>query len=266
VEAPENLFAGFADLLDRIKMTPAGTLLERADELRGKLFRVGAVFFVVFVGVAFFTRPVFDWLKDPLIKALPPGQATLHFTDPLEVFMCYIKVAFLAASTVTAPYFFAEIWRFIKPALPEMQRRFIGPFFVSSLVLFIGGGAFCFLAILPTALEWLLTNGAEQALPMITVGDYITLVVLMLLGFGLVFQLPVVLVILARLGVIDAQVLRKNRTAMLIGILFVSAVATPTPDPFSQIAMATPMYLLFEAAILVIRWFERQDARAVAKS
>lgn len=248
------------EFLDRLKDTPAGDLMKRADDLRRYLIRTSIVFFVIFLGVVSFAKPMFNFLKSPLTSALPAGQATLHFTDPLEVFLCYIKVGFLAAVIVTAPYGFMQLWRFIGPSLPERQRGYVVPFFTISMMLFLGGCAFCFYFMLPATLEILISMSGDVATPMITVDEYISVVVLMMLGFGAVFQLPLVLIILERLGVINAQMLASNRGGMLVGILVVAAVATP-PDPFSQLAMATPMYLMFEVAILVIRWLEKQDKK-----
>lgn len=252
--------ASIAEFLDRIRITPAGKLLERADELRNRLLRAMIVFAVIFGGVIGFAKQMFAILKMPLLHALPEGKATLHFTSPIEVFVSYVKVGFLAAAVVAAPYAFHQLFRFIEPALPPANRRAIIPLFIASLVLFVAGGAFCFFAILPTALEFLLGMGTEVAKPLITVDDYISLLVLMILGFGAVFQLPLVLIILERLEVVSVDTFAKNRGAMLVGILAVAAVATPTPDPFSQLAMATPMYLMFEGAILIMRWMGRTDA------
>lgn len=252
--------AQIAEFLDHLRITPVGKLMERADEFRSRFVRAMIVFTVVFCGVVGFAKPLFGLLKSPLVQALPPGKATLHFTSPMEVFLSYVKVGFLAAAVVTAPYAFLQLFRFIAPALPEGNRKAIVPLFVASLVLFVSGGAFCFFAILPTALEFLLGMGSEVAKPIITVDDYVSLLVLMLLGFGAVFQLPLILIILERLQIVSVDTLAKNRGGMLVGILAVAAVATPTPDPFSQLAMATPMYLMFEAAILIMRWMGRAEA------
>lgn len=266
VEGGESLFEGLREILDDLRDTPAGQLMERADEARSRLIKTAVVFFVIFGAVVAFAKPIFAWLKRPLLAAVPSHKLDLHFTSPLEVFMAYVKVGFLTASVVALPVVLLQIWAFIKPSLPAAQRRLVVPFFVSGIGLFSAGVAFCYVAILPQALTFLLGLGGDVATPLITVDDYIDLVVFMALGFGAVFQLPLVLIVLERLGVVSVEALSKNRGAMLVGILVVAAVATPTPDPFSQLAIATPMYVMFEGSILIIRWMNRAAALAAKEA
>ncbi len=258
----EALQTDFANFLAALKDGPAGSLLARADEMRWRLVRTTVVTSVVFIACFIFAKPIFGVLKQPLAAALPSNADVLHFTGPMEVFVSYVKVSFLFAAIITAPYAFHQLWGFIGPALPSEQRGAVLPFAVSSLLLFLAGLAFCFFGMLPTALQFLLGMGGSIATPMITVDDYISLLLYMLLGFGLVFQLPLVVIVLERLEVISLAQLRGNRAGVLVAILVVAAVATPTPDPFSQLAMATPMYLMFEIALLVIVWMNRKTLRS----
>ena len=170
-----------------------------------------------------------------------------------------MKVGFFAAAVLVAPFFFIQLWRFIGPAIPEKQRRFVQPFFWSGSLLFAAGVAFCFYVMMPTAMKILIDMGGDVATPTITVGDYYTLIVMMMLGFGAVFQLPLILIILERLGIVSRATLAANRRVMIVGILIVAAIVTPTPDPFSQLVMAAPMYVMYEAALLVMRWFATQE-------
>lgn len=248
-----------AAFLDRLKGSNAGSLFERIDELRARLIRVFILIGVFFSACVFFAPDVFTWLKHPLVLAMPKATEYLHFTGPMEVLAAYMKVSFLLAAVLAGPYLFLQLWKFIGPALPEHTRKLVMPFFVSAIVLFVGGLLFCYYLMLPAALEFLIGMGDGLATAMITVDDYISLVVFMLLGFGAVFELPLAIILLERLGIITEKMLTKNRGPILIAILVVAAIITPTPDPLSQLFMAGPMYVLFEAAILVIRWMKKKD-------
>ncbi len=257
MEEDQNPIAQF---LDRLKATPTGSLLDRVDELRARLIRVFIVIGVFFSACIFFAKDVFAWLKQPLVLAMPNAKSVLHFTGPMEVLTAYMKVSLLLASVLAGPYLFLQLWKFIAPALPEKTRKLVLPFFFSALFLFASGLLFCYFLMMPAALEFLIGMGDGLATALITVDDYISLVVFMLLGFGAVFELPLVLILLERLGIITERMLTKNRGPIAIAILVVAAILTPTPDPFSQMCMAGPMYVLFELAILIIKWMKRKDA------
>lgn len=246
-------------LLDRLRNSEAQSLVERVDELRSRLIKCIIVIGMVFVGCFVAGRYIFAYMKAPLLAALPEGQRQLHFTGPLEVFTAYMKVSFLIAVLVTAPMLFYHGFQWVKPALPEIHRKSVLPYFTASIFLFIGGILFCYFLMMPTALQFLIGMGGDLVTPVITVDEYTSLMVFMLLGFGLVFQLPVALIIGEALGVIRLEHLTKHRRLVFIIILVVAAIVTPTPDPFSQLAMAVPMYLMFEAAIIIIRAKRRRS-------
>lgn len=235
-------------------------MLDRIDELRGRLIRVFILIGVFFSGCIFFAKDVFAWLKHPLVLAMPKTKDILHFTGPMEVLTAYMKVSFLLAAVLAGPFLFLQIWKFIGPSLPERTRKMVMPFFTASIVLFTSGLLFCYYLMMPAALEFLIGMGDGLATAMITVDDYISLVVFMLLGFGGVFELPLILILLERLGIITEKMLTKNRGPILIAILVIAAIVTPTPDPFSQMCMAGPMYVLFEVAIIIIKWMKKRDA------
>lgn len=253
------------EFLEHLKGSRAQDLMARADELRSRLLRTTAVVFAVFIVCFVFAQKIFVWLKHPLMEAMPKG-GDLHFLGPMEVFICYVKVSFLIAACVSAPYAFWQVWKFIGPALPETARRFVKPFFIASLILFAAGVVFCYVAMLPVTLEFLVGMADGLAVPLLSVDDYVDLVVFMLLAFGAAFQLPLAIIILEMLGIITVEMLTKNRRAIFLVILVIAAVVTPTPDPLTMMAMATPMYLMFEAAILVIKWTSRKRQAAQSSS
>jgi len=244
------------EFLDRLRNDQTSSLLARADELRSRLVKSAFLVFGIFVGCFAGARYLLEELRAPLMKALavlPQARQGLHFSGPLDVFLCYVRVSFLVAIILSAPVLFMQAWGFLKPAFKPEDRRFVMPFFVAGMTLFIGGMAFCFFVMLPVALEFLIGSGQEVATPTIMIEEYVSMIVFMLLGFGAVFQLPLVMIILEALGLVTLEQLRKSRGFALVGILAVAAAVTPTPDPLSQIGMAGPMYILYECAILVIR-------------
>ena len=248
-------------MLDALQSSRAQSLFERVEELRGRIIRL-AVLMLVFLCVGFyFSKEIINYMKEPLAAALPHQKNVLHFTGPLEVMLAYMKVSFLVAALMVTPYFFLQLWKYLGPALPPAQRKLVVPFFLSSLVLFGLGGAFGYYLMLPMGLKWLLWFGQTQATAVITVKEYVNLVTLMLLAFGATFQLPLILIVLERLGLIQEKTLTKNRGIVLVAILIVSAIASPSPDPISMLVMAAPLYVLCELGVLVIHWMKKGEKK-----
>ncbi len=228
------------------------SLLARADEFRSRLIRLSIVLLAFWSLSFFFAKEILNTLKEPLLSGLPEAKINLHFTGPLEVFVSYLHVSFMAAFLLSLPYTLLQIWGFIGPALSPENKSYVGRNVTASFLLFVGGMLFCYFAMLPPALGFLVGAGRAVATPMITVGDYTSLVLYMMLGMGVVSELPIVLMILERLGFITLETLKSGRRYAIVIILIVAAIVTPTPDPISQLIMAIPMYLLYESAILII--------------
>lgn len=246
-------------LLQHLQGSRAQSLLQRVDELRAMLLRWAIVLFIL-VGVGFyFARDIIDFLKIPLSEALPHQKNALHFTGPLEVMMAYMKVSFLMAFLLALPLAFYQAWRFVASAFPEHQKKYVMPFFISSLVLFGIGVTFCYYVMLPVGLKWLVGFGGDQASAIITVGEYVDMLMFMILAFGAAFQLPLLVIALERLGLVQQATLKKHRGGILVAILIIAAVIAPSPDPVSQLSLAAPMYLMFEAALLVIGRLQIKD-------
>ena len=239
-----------------------GSLWEHVGELRTRLVRSVAIIFGLFCVAMAFADKLINFLKVPLVASLPPGVNALHFTGPMDVFMAEMKVAGLAAVLVGSPFWLYQFWKFIEPALYPKERRSILPFVVASVLLFFAGIVFCFEIMLPTALSYFVTVGMEVGTPIITVADYISLVMLLFIGFGLVFETPVLLVLLGVLGIVDVKGLSGARRVVAVVTLIASAIITPTPDPFNMLIMAAPMYIMYEISILILKFLGRRSGTA----
>ena len=239
--------------------------MEHLDELRKRIFRSLLAIIVLFSVAFTFAKTIINFIKQPLMNALPEGANVLHFTGPMDVFVANIKISFLTAVIGSCPVWLYQFWKFLEPALYDHERKYALPFLFSSVSLFFGGVSFCFFIIVPLALEFLIQMGLEVGTPIITIADYVSLLMILIFGFGIVFETPVILVLLALLDLVDAKTLAENRKYVLVGIMILGAILTP-PDPISQLAMGVPTYLMYEFSILIIRLVKRQGRTEVKES
>lgn len=243
--------------LDETKMP----LLDHLIELRNRLLWCVAAMAVAFGVCFYFAKPIFGFLVQPLLAA---GQGKLIFTDIFEAFFVEIKVAFFAATMVAFPVIATQLWRFVAPGLYSKEKRAFLPFLLMTPILFTAGAAMAYYLAMPVALEFLLgfsgdVGGVSQeALP--GVGNYLSFATKFLFGFGVAFLLPVLLMLLERVGILTLAQLKAGRRYAVVGIAVVSAVLTP-PDIMSQILLLVPMYLLYEMAILAIMITGRKRAK-----
>lgn len=242
--------------LDETKMP----LLDHLIELRNRLLWCVVAMAVAFGVCFYFAKPIFGFLVQPLLAA---GQGKLIFTDIFEAFFVEIKVAFFAATMVAFPVIATQLWRFVAPGLYSKEKRAFLPFLLMTPVLFTAGAAMAYYLAMPVALEFLLgfsgdVGGVSQeALP--GVGNYLSFATKFLFGFGVAFLLPVLLMLLERVGILTLAQLKAGRRYAVVGIAVVSAVLTP-PDIMSQILLLVPMYFLYEMAILAIMITGRKRA------
>lgn len=234
------------------------------DELRGRLVKAGITILVCFMIALAFSNRIINFLKVPLVAVLPEDTAALHFTGPMDVFMVNIKVAFLVSVVLGAPAWLYQFWKFLEPALYPTERKYVMPFIFATIACFLAGVSFCYYFMLPLALHYLIGVGLEVGTPIITITDYISLLTVMTLGFGLVFETPVILVLLAMLNLVTAEALASQRRITFVIILIISAVITP-PDPISMMGMAIPCYMMFEMSILIIRLIKGRRPRELDK-
>lgn len=234
-------------------------LFEHVEELRSRLVKSILVIVVFFFLSYAYADVILNFLKMPLVAVLPSGTNALHFTGPMDVFMANVKLGLFSALLLACPVWLYQFWKFVEPALYDHEKKYILPFIAASVLLFTVGVSFCFFFIVPLALEYLIGLGVSMGTtPIITISDYLSLLMLMMIGFGLIFETPVILILLALLDLVSAESLSENRKFVIVAIFIISAVLTPTPDPISQFAMALPTWLMYESSILIIRFIKRK--------
>ncbi|HEY6103245.1 MAG TPA: twin-arginine translocase subunit TatC [bacterium] len=221
------------------------TLIEHLEELRHRLLIAVLAFGVGTVLSFLFVERVLTVLIRPVGRVI--------FTAPTEAFFIRLKVSALTGAFLSLPVILIQIWRFVSVGLTPRERRYTLSLLPVSLVLFVAGGAFAFFAILPVGVRFLLSYQTETLVPMISIGAYTSFATAFVLAFGLVFQLPVVILLLARIGVVTPATLAAGRKYALLAIVAASAVLTPGGDVFSQLLMAIPTYILYEVSIWIAR-------------
>jgi sec-independent protein translocase protein TatC len=229
------------------------TFIEHLEELRKRLIvsliAIGIGFIVCYI----FSKEIFAFLMMPLQRALPSG-ATMIFTTPAEAFFTYMKVGLLAGVFVASPIVLYQIWLFVAPALYSREKRYVIPFVSSSTILFVGGAAFGYFIVFPAFSNFFMHFATDFIQPAPRLKESFSFCAMLLLTFGLTFELPLFILFLSKLGVIDARMLARNRKYVIILIFIVAAILTP-PDPLSQVMMAVPLVALYEASIWVARIF-----------
>lgn len=221
------------------------TIVEHLEELRRRLLIAVAAFVVAMVAAFLFVEPILAILIRPVGRVV--------FLAPTEAFFVRLKVAALAGVFLSLPVVLYQLWRFVGVGLTPTERRHTLALLPFSLLLFVGGAAFAFFVILPLGVRFLLGYQTAQLTPMISIGAYTSFATAFVLAFGVVFQLPLVVLFLARLGIVTPASLAAGRKYALLGIVILSAVLTPGGDVVSQSLMAIPTYLLYEAGIWIAR-------------
>lgn len=195
-----------------------------------------------------FSDKIFSYIANPVLNLVSVAFIT---TTPMEPMMVKLKISIVTGVIIALPVLIWQIWSFVLPALKQTERKYLYTIVPSSLVLFLSGAAFCFYFVIPVGLRFLLLSvgGAVQSTPLVTQSSYLSFLITFILTFGIVFQLPIVLLLLIHLGIVTPQTLAKKRKWAFFGIVALTMLVSPTPDITTQLLMAGPMYLLYELSI-----------------
>ena len=242
-----------------------GSFISHLAELRKRLIQSFVFLIIFFIGCYFFAEHLYGFLVEPYAKAVKNDgtERRLIFTALQETFLTYLKVSFFAAFFVTCPFILMQIWKFIAPGLYKHEKIAIVPYLILTPILFFLGGMLVYYLIMPLAIKFFLSFesiGGNGALPIqleAKVNEYLSLIMRLILAFGLCFQLPVALTLMARVGLVSSEGLKKNRKYVIVGIFAIAAILTP-PDPISQIGLGIPILLLYELSIIAVSFIEKR--------
>ena len=243
-----------------------GGFVSHLTELRKRLINSFIFLILFFIACYFFAENLYGFLVEPFAKAVKNdgSDRRLIFTALQETFLTYLKVSFFTAFFVTCPYILMQIWKFIAPGLYKHEKSAILPYLVLTPVLFLLGGMLVYYLIMPLAIKFFLSfesTGLSTSLPIqleAKVNEYLSLVMKLIFAFGISFQLPVVLSLLARVGIIDSEFLKKRRKYVIVIIFSAAAILTP-PDPITQIGLAIPLLILYELSIFSVKLIENKS-------
>lgn len=238
-------------------------LLDHLIELRKRLIRSVLVLMALLIACFFVAGPIFDILVQPYRDAVAPTPVELIYTAPQEFFFTQLSLAFFGALFLGFPYLAFEIYGFVAPGLYKKERQSFIPYLIATPIFFLLGAAMVYFAVLPMAMRFFHSMETAEINMLVKVSEYLGLAMTLIIAFGVCFQLPVILTLLARLDLVNSKSLGKGRRYAIVAILAVAAFITP-PDPISQIGLALPMYLLYELSILSVKWVERSRAKTLA--
>ena len=247
----------------RTRRPPDGrmALVEHLRELRNRL-AVALLAIAVGVAIAWFLwQPIYDFLREPYCQTSESGKGcNLYALGIFDQFKVKLRVAFIGGTILASPVWLYELGAFITPALHKKERRYAAGFLLAALLLFLAGTVLAYLSI-DRGLQFFLGLGGDHVAVILTVQAYLSFVTLMLFAFGLAFEFPVVILFLNFVGVLSSAQMRAWRRGMVFGIFVASAVITPTQDPFTFLAMALPLCVLYELCIVIARLRERRRRR-----
>jgi sec-independent protein translocase protein TatC len=237
-------------------------------ELRTRILRALYGIAAGMAAVGWFVPRIGDGLMAPVRAALPAGKQTLVYTSAIEPMMVYIKVAIYGGLFVAAPWVLWQIWLFIAPGLYKHEKKMVFPFLFWGTLLFYLGAAFCYFAVMSQAFPAMLAFAANNTLtPMLSLSEQLSLVLAMMLGFGIIFEVPVVIAFLAMIGLVNWRFLAKYRRHAIVVNVTLAAIITPTGDPLNLALMAVPMILFYEVGIILARILgKKKPPAAVVKA
>ena len=251
------------------KSDKEGGFISHLTELRSRLIHSFIFLFIFFIISYFFAEYLYGFLVDPYAQAVKDGgqERRLIFTALQVTFLTYITVSFFSAFFITSPFILIQVWKFIAPGLYKHEKSAIMPYLILTPILFLLGGMLVYYLIMPLAIKFFLTfetSSQINNLPIeleAKVNEYLSLIMRLIFAFGISFQLPVLLSLLARVGFVDSEYLKKRRKYVIVIIFAVAAILTP-PDPITQIGLGIPLLILYELSILSVKLIEKKKDNA----
>ncbi len=249
-------------------MAESNSFTSHFVELRSRLLNSLIFIFIIFIISYFFAEQIYNFLVEPYANAVRDDKATrrLIFTALHETFITYLKVAFFAAIFFGSPVLLIQIYKFIAPGLYKNEKKAILPYLISTPILFLLGGILVYYLVMPLAIKFFLsfeTIGSSSTLPIqleAKVNEYLSLIMRLIFAFGISFQLPILLNLLARIGIVNSSYLKTRRRYVVVIIFAMAAILTP-PDPITQIGLAIPLLLLYELSIFTVRFTEKKNEK-----
>ena len=246
-----------------------GTFVEHLAELRSRLLKSFIYFFIFFIISYIFAENIYAFLVEPYSQAVKddPINRRLIFTALHETFITYLKLAFFTSLFISSPIILTQVWKFIAPGLYKNEKRALLPYMAATPTLFLLGGMLVYYLVMPLAIKFFLTfetTAISGTLPIqleAKVNEYLSLIMRLIFAFGISFQLPVLLSLLARVGFIDSKYLRSRRKFVVVIIFVLAAILTP-PDPITQIGLGIPLLILYELSILSVKIIEKKKKDA----
>ena len=249
-------------------MTDSNSFTSHFIELRSRLLNSIIFIFVAFIISYIFAEHIYNFLVEPYANAVKDDQNSrrLIFTALHETFITYIKVAFFSSVFLGSPILLIQIYKFIAPGLYKNEKRAILPYLISTPILFLLGAILVYYLVMPLAIKFFLsfeTIGSNSTLPIqleAKVNEYLSLIMRLIFAFGISFQLPILLNLLARIGVVNSQYLKTRRRYVIVIIFALAAILTP-PDPITQVGLAIPLLILYELSIFTVKFTEKKNKK-----
>jgi sec-independent protein translocase protein TatC len=236
------------------------TFLSHLIELRDRLLRAIVALLVAFLCLVPFSKHIYAWLAQPMLAQLPAGVAMIA-TEVTSPFFIPIKVTLLAAVVLALPVILYQVWAFVAPGLYAHEKKLVGPLVVASTFLFILGMAFCYFLVFPVVFGVMKTFTPDGVAWMPDIAAYFSFAINMFLAFGITFEVPIAVILCVKVGIVTVAKLREIRPYVIVGAFVVAAVVTP-PDVLSQLLLAVPLCILYEAGIIIAAIMTRSSARA----
>ena len=238
-----------------------GTLISHLLELRNRLIRALIAVGIAFLPCAYYQNKIFELIAEPLVQIAKARGFKLVATSVTSTFVTPFKLSFFVALFIAMPYVLYQVWSFVAPGLYKHEKRFALPLLLSSILLFYVGVGFAYKWVFPVIFNFFITAGPQELKVMPDISEFLDFALTMFFAFGVAFEVPIAVVLLAITGIVEVDTLKKARGYVLIGIFVIAAILTP-PDALSQCIMAVPMYLLYEGGVVMARIMQKMRREA----